>query len=110
MVIRRVYGPIAGGGLQTLGMWRARLRKGVGAKRRSAPPEFVELPAWESALVVNPSGNDRRLHLELELGGGLVLRIGQRVLRVELAAGAGALCAPECRNETRAELHAIEVR
>jgi hypothetical protein len=37
--------------------------------------EFIELPAWPP--VATP-GIDAAFHVELELGGGVVLRIGRR--------------------------------
>jgi hypothetical protein len=65
----------------TFGMWRARLRGKVtdaGVKRRSITPRaaFIELPSF--APPVLPTRIDSALHVELELGGGMVLRIGRR--------------------------------
>lgn len=68
-------------GYSTFGMWRARLRRKVtdaGAKRRGITPRaaFIELPSF--ALPVLPARVDGALHVELELGGGVILRLGRR--------------------------------
>jgi len=69
---------LRGLGYSTFGVWRARLRKSVAgrAKRMSVAPRaaFIELPPVSPA----PARIDGALHVELELGGGLVLRIGRR--------------------------------
>lgn len=70
---------LRGLGYSTLGAWRARLRRNAdaGVKRMSVTPraEFIELPAWPAPPVAI-AGNATALRVELELGNGLVLRIG----------------------------------
>jgi hypothetical protein len=39
--------------------------------------EFIEIPAWPAPPVA-VAGKDTALQVELELGGGMVLRIGRR--------------------------------
>ena len=65
-------------GYSTFGMWRARLRRKVtdaGAKRRGITPRaaFIELPT----VFPEPAQIDGTLQVELELGGGVILRVGR---------------------------------
>jgi hypothetical protein len=73
---------LRGLGYSTFGLWRARLRGKAAerVKRMSVTPhaQFIELPAWPQPAPVATAGSNRALHVELELGGGLVLRIGRR--------------------------------
>lgn len=88
---------LRGLGYSTFGYWRARCAPSVAERvqRKSVTPqaEFIELPAWppmrrmhqcrgrmdaQERQPVAATGGDRALHVELELGGGLVLRIGRR--------------------------------
>ncbi len=72
---------LRGLGYSTFGFWRARLGESATArtKRKSVTPRaaFIELPAWPVPPVAI-ADNDTALHVELELGGGMVLRIGRR--------------------------------
>lgn len=69
---------LRGLGYSTFGYWRARCAKTVAERvqRKSVAPraEFIELPAWPQPVAAADS--DRALHVELELGHGMVLRIG----------------------------------
>ena len=70
---------LRGLGYSTFGMWRARLRRNADApvKRMSVTPRagFIELPGWPVPPVAM-AGNDTALQVELELGHGMILRIG----------------------------------
>jgi hypothetical protein len=72
---------LRGLGSSTFGYWRARLRRKADApeKRTGVTPraEFIEIPAWPAPPVA-VAGKDTALQVELELGGGMVLRIGRR--------------------------------
>lgn len=65
-------------GYSTFCGWQSRLRRSAAgrAKRLSVAPraEFIELPA----VLPEPARIDGALQVELELGGGMVLRIGRR--------------------------------
>ncbi len=80
-VTQEAFCRLRGVGYSTFGMWRARLRRKADApvKRMSVAPraEFIEMPAWPVPPVAI-AGNDTALHVELDLGGGVVLRIGRR--------------------------------
>ena len=69
---------LRGLGYSTFGVWRARLRRSAAGrvKRTSVAPRaaFIELPP----VLPEPTRVDSTLHVELELGGGMVLRIGRR--------------------------------
>lgn len=67
-------------GYSTFCTWRARCgKRATGRKpQRSVAPHaaFIELPSFVPPVAM--IGNDTALHIELELGHGLVLRIGRR--------------------------------
>ena len=68
-------------GYSTFCVWRARCAKRAAGrkKRMSVAPRaaFIELPSFAPSVpTVATMGNDTAVHVELELGNGLVLRIG----------------------------------
>ena len=70
-------------GYSTFCVWRARrAKRAAGRKQRmSVAPRaaFIELPSFAPTVpTVATMGNDTAVHVELELGHGLVLRIGRR--------------------------------
>mgnify|MGYP001579196227 CR=1 FL=1 len=70
---------LRGLGYSTFSNWRARCAKKSAERHQAvvAPrAEFIELPAWPQTVPPVVAGNDSALHVELELGNGIVLRIG----------------------------------